>query len=92
MLVGMKGPFSHTSGRQIKLQGSFTPTNPFETPHHYLVVFKDVSDFYLGPLPWGLPGEGPDCHFPKELGGFGPIPARIRGVICFNFYFRPKRS
>ncbi len=22
--------------------------------------------------------EGPDCHFPPEIDGFGPIPAQIR--------------
>ena len=33
---------------------------------------------FLSP-PRGCPGEGPDCHFPKEIVGFGPIPARIRG-------------
>ncbi len=27
------------------------------------------------------PGEGPDCHFLKEIGGFGPIPARILGFL-----------
>ncbi len=25
----------------------------------------------------GVPGEGPDCHGPKEIVGFVPIPARI---------------
>ena len=30
------------------------------------------------PLPRGVPGEGPDCHFPREIVGVGPIPARIR--------------
>ncbi len=26
--------------------------------------------FFLGPpLPRGVPGEGPDCHFPKEIIG-----------------------
>ena len=35
----------------------------------------------LSPLPPGVPGEGPDCHFPQDIGGLGPIPARIRGVI-----------
>ncbi len=31
------------------------------------------------PLPQGVPGEGPDCHFLKEVEGLGQIPARIRG-------------
>ncbi len=38
----------------------------------------------------GVPGEGPDCHFPKEIVGFGPIPARNPG--SFNFYFGLKHS
>ncbi len=31
----------------------------------------------------GVLGEGPDCHFPAETGGFGPTPARIRGCNIF---------
>ncbi len=40
---------------------------------------------FLSPLPPGGPGEGPDCHFSKELKGFGPIPIRIWGkpICCF---------
>ncbi len=34
---------------------------------------------FLSPLPLGSPGEGPDCHVPKEIYDFGPILARIRG-------------
>ncbi len=54
----------------------------------FLVVFLDVLQivfiFVLGPaLPRGVPGEGPECHFPKEIVGFGPLPARFRGfAIC----------
>ncbi len=44
---------------------------------------------FLSPLPPGGPGEGPDYHFPKETGGFGPIPARMRGKTCFVFSFWP---
>ncbi len=40
--------------------------------------------FVLGaPLPRGIPGEGLDCHFPEEIVGAGPIPARIRGFFIF---------
>ncbi len=41
--------------------------------------------FFVFPphLPRGVPGEGPDCHVPKEIVGFGPIPARIRGFLIF---------
>ncbi len=31
----------------------------------------------------GVPGEGPDCHFPKEIAGFGAIPARFRKILIF---------
>ncbi len=31
----------------------------------------------------GVPGEGPDCHFPKEIIGFGPIPTRIHNKLIF---------
>ena len=31
---------------------------------HYLAVLKMIFIFVLGPpLPRGVPGEGPDCHF-----------------------------
>ena len=50
----------------------------------YLDVLKIIYNFVLGPpLPRGVPGEGPDCHFPKEIVGFGPIPARILGFSIF---------
>ncbi len=34
-------------------------------------VFKDAFYLVLPPLPRRVPGEGPDCHVPKEIGGFG---------------------
>ncbi len=42
-----------------------------------------IFNFLLGP--GGVPGEGPDCHFPKEIVDVGQIPARFRDI--FNFYF-----
>ncbi len=36
--------------------------------------------------------EGPDCQFPKELVGFGPIPARIRGFVTFILALRTART
>jgi hypothetical protein len=42
----------------------------------FLAGLKMIFNFPLAP---GVPGEGPDCHFPKEIVGFGPIPARILG-------------
>jgi hypothetical protein len=44
----------------------------------------DVFILFLFPLPPGGPGKGPDCHFPLEIGGFGRIPDRIRGVLYFE--------
>ncbi len=41
-----------------------------------LVVLKTIC--YFPPSPGGVPGEGPDCHFPTEIMGFGPMPGRIR--------------
>ncbi len=51
-----------------------------------LSVLKDIFDFYLGPPPRGVPGEGPDCHFLEEIGGFGPAIARIRGLNLFLIF------
>ncbi len=43
-----------------------------------------VFNFVLGPpLRRGVPGEGPDWHFPQGIVGFGPIPARILGFLIF---------
>ncbi len=44
-----------------------------------LVVLKTVLILYFAPLPRGVPGERPDCHFPEEIGGFVLVPARTRG-------------
>ena len=49
-----------------------------------LDVLKMVFIFFLGPpSPGGVPGEGLDCHFPKAIVGFGPIPARILEFLIF---------
>ncbi len=42
-------------------------------------VLKTMFYLFLGPPPRGVPGEGPDCQFPWEVEGLGPIPARIWG-------------
>ncbi len=44
-------------------------------------VFKIAFQVVLVPPPAGGPGEGPDCHFPKEIDDLGPMLTRIRGVI-----------
>ena len=54
------------------------PGYPVHTSQLYL---RTLFNLFLSPLPPGGPGEGPDCHFPMEIGGVGPIPARIRGTI-----------
>ena len=55
----------------------------------YLVVLNTcLLILFVAPLPRGVPGESPDYHVPKEIGGFWPIPARIRGVnLCFILCF-----
>ncbi len=53
-------------------------------------LFQDSFCFFLGPPSPGGSREGPDCHFPSEIGGGWPVPARIRGVIYFEFLFCPK--
>ncbi len=47
---------------------------------------------FLVPVPWEVPGDGPGCHFPGEIEGFGPVPARIRGANIFMFRLRLKHS
>ena len=49
----------------------------------YLAVLRRFLICFLATLPRGVPGEGRDYHFPKEIGGFGPIPARILGFLIF---------
>ena len=44
------------------------------------------------PLPRGVPGEGPDCHFPKDIAGFGPIPARFRIFLILFLALGTARS
>ena len=53
---------------------------------HQLYLRKRLI-LFLPPLPPGGPGEGPDCHFPMEIEGFGTIPARIRGGESLFFIF-----
>ncbi len=44
-----------------------------------LEVLSMILFFSLAPLPRGVPGEGLERHCLKDIVGFGPIPARIRG-------------
>ncbi len=48
-----------------------------------LVVLKTVFNLFLAHLPRGVPEEGPDCHFPWQIVGLGPMSARIRGAVYF---------
>ncbi len=45
-------------------------------PGHFPAVWKAFKTICCPPSPGGL-GEGPDCHFLKEIDDFGSIPARI---------------
>ncbi len=55
---------------------------PIKIASKNLDVLKIIFNFVSwSPLPRGVPGEGPDCHFPKEIVGLGPIPAQIRGFL-----------
>ena len=48
-------------------------------PGYDPAVLMSTFIVFLSSLPPKGPGEGPDCHFPKEIIDFGPISARIRG-------------
>ncbi len=49
---------------------------------HHLVVLKTMFVCVLGPPPPGGPGGGSGLSV-SEIEGFGPIPARTRGVLYF---------
>ncbi len=65
---------------------------------NHLAVLKIIFYFVLAPPPPphppppGVPGEGPDCHFPKVIVGFGFIPARIRGFLIFMLSLSTART
>ncbi len=44
-------------------------------------MLKTIFDFVLGPPLPRNPGEGPDYQVLQDMGGFGLIPSRIRGVM-----------
>ena len=52
----------------------------------FLAVLRMIFNLFLGQ---GVPGEGPDCHVPKEIVGFGPIPARILGFLILILALKP---
>ncbi len=58
-------------------------TWPRKPGSQFKLCIGGFSICFLFPLSPGDPGEGPDCHFPKEFGGFVPIPVRIRREIYF---------
>jgi hypothetical protein len=48
---------------------------------------------FLGPpLPWGVPGEGPDYNVPHDIEGSGPIPLRAPNVCLFRPLITPIMS
>ncbi len=51
-----------------------------------LINNREKSKTYLYDHPAGDSGDGPDCHVPQEIGGFGPILARIWGETYFVFH------
>jgi hypothetical protein len=55
-------------------------------------VFKDAFYVFLVSPPRGGPREGPNYHLPKQIEGFGLVPARIRGLYSFNCHFGPQHS
>ena len=78
------------------------PQTPIRT--HFV---RSFDGFYcsLGTLSWlclkwflfvslarEVPGGGRDCHFPKGIVGFGPIPARFRGFLIFILALSTARS
>ena len=69
-----------------------TFANQPDTPSTQL-YFRTLCILFFSPLPPGGPGKVRiTIYFPKEAGGFGPIPARIRGKALSYFDFGPKRS
>jgi hypothetical protein len=49
--------------------------------HSSQLYLRTLFNCFLSPLPPGGPGEGPDCHFPKEIYDLGPNSAQIRREI-----------
>ncbi len=73
------------SGRHRARKPNFRPGS--NIAYHNLAVPRNVFNFILGPpSPGGVPWEGPDCHFPKGIDDFGPIPAQIRGKFVFVIF------
>ncbi len=77
------GPVGHPQGFQVKTFFLNMKCLPKNHP------VKPIFNFFLAPSPPPppsslprVPGDGPDCHFPKEIGGCWAA-ARIRGVIYF---------
>jgi hypothetical protein len=58
-----------------------------------LAMSDDMTQLYsrtlFTPIPTGCLGEGAYSHCPKQIGGLGPFPARIRGDNYLLFSFLP---
>ncbi len=50
-------------------------------PSIHIAVLQAIFNFDLGPPSPGVPGEGPDCHLSKEIGGFGQHPGGLFSCI-----------
>ncbi len=57
-----------------------------DRPHSTQLYLRTRFILFSYPLPPGGPGKGPDCPFPSEIGGFGPIPAQVRGENLFLIF------
>ena len=54
-----------------------------------LELLKMILNFVLGPpLPRGVPGEGPDYNFPKEIDGFLPDSGGLIYIFSFHVGFK----
>ncbi len=65
--------------RMLARSGSRDRSRKHENEWLHIAVVLDAFYFVLVSPPPGGPGSGPDCHFPKEIEGFRPIPPRMRG-------------
>ncbi len=73
--IGLPGPpFGRRAGPQREIL-TRRGGGPLGTPQYDSLfvlpgrdqVLKTIFNFVLGPPPQGVPGEGPDCHFPTEI-------------------------
>ncbi len=89
--MATKWPYTWFPGRlsevstssAVNIEVSGTSNEGREAPLVVAVLKMIFNCCSWPPPPPGVPGEGPDCHFPREVVGFGPIPARIRYFLIW---------